>query len=752
MRIECHVPITLRIVGVPTDDQLEAAGRALTRAVAARLTEAERLLADRHGRDCGTPVDVKEPYDADRQGAEGYAVPSFGDGGKPIEVPDRQGTSAPAGAEPTRTGAAEPAAPPAAEPVAAPAAEPVAAPVAEAVAAPAAETVATPAAEATAVRPSPKSGVSAWTRAWAVRFGLDRAMSGVDQAVPAPRVAASSAAPTEEGTPPAPHGPSTTTPAPAQETHAAHHDHDPAPVDTAPLHPDARAFLDDKLRKFYELIGTRERIRLKRNSTVAIGLVTLDGDPRLVYTIAANRGSKKLFQAAEQLDLVWWTYDTGVEGRGAVGAPNDAEQLMIEFARDHHATVHGMAVSRRLCADCASVVTVTARDGTTRTRYSVSVVPDPIPIPRKAAPKSRPEATTKPKPEAAAVAEAGPHAGPDVTAEARPEVGPQSEPAAGPGTPAGARPEARPGTTAPASPEVRSGATIEMRGAPVEPIHSPANLDVKSAAEGAATMLLALQLGSLRGAEEQKARAAYEELFAREIGPGLARGNSVGVTVVYEVPDQVDIAAHVAGIGDTGQVVLFRKMYVSGEAPYDPEKPPPTASTPASMYENLAPSLTNEPWYVSEGRKENQPTKGFHFKEYYFSVQPPDRRGKPLQGPRRGGTYRPQGYVLVRGRAEDVELRGMGRLLYVPPAGHESVEMWDVNGTQYDSPSVVLPGEFPHRWISGVGTDKAYSLGSRMEYGGPDKWMIIEDVTGEDLGPARRAGSTWRARIVWTRS
>ncbi|WP_217560602.1 hypothetical protein [Streptomyces sp. GbtcB6] len=48
MRIDCHVPITLRIVGVPTDEQLEAAGRALTRAVAARLAEAERMLAERH--------------------------------------------------------------------------------------------------------------------------------------------------------------------------------------------------------------------------------------------------------------------------------------------------------------------------------------------------------------------------------------------------------------------------------------------------------------------------------------------------------------------------------------------------------------------------------------------------------------------------------------------------------------------------------------------------------------------------------
>jgi hypothetical protein len=53
VRICCHVPITLRIVGVPTDDQLAAVGTALARAVAARLAEAERLLGERHGHPAG---------------------------------------------------------------------------------------------------------------------------------------------------------------------------------------------------------------------------------------------------------------------------------------------------------------------------------------------------------------------------------------------------------------------------------------------------------------------------------------------------------------------------------------------------------------------------------------------------------------------------------------------------------------------------------------------------------------------------
>ncbi|MET8997647.1 hypothetical protein [Amycolatopsis sp. NPDC004169] len=87
MRIDCHVPITVRIVGVPTDDQLAAVGQALTRAVSARLAEAERVLAERHGDPRGATTEVRERYDPGRQGADGYAVPSFQLAGDPVAVP-----------------------------------------------------------------------------------------------------------------------------------------------------------------------------------------------------------------------------------------------------------------------------------------------------------------------------------------------------------------------------------------------------------------------------------------------------------------------------------------------------------------------------------------------------------------------------------------------------------------------------------------------------------------------------------------
>ena len=74
-----------------------------------------------------------------------------------------------------------------------------------------------------------------------------------------------------------------------------------------PIHPDAMAFLENKLRQFYEKLSCRQRILLKRNSTIAIGMATVDGEPRLVYTTANNRASKAV-QAAGPMS---WTCTAG---------------------------------------------------------------------------------------------------------------------------------------------------------------------------------------------------------------------------------------------------------------------------------------------------------------------------------------------------------------------------------------------------------------------------------------------------------
>jgi hypothetical protein len=79
--------------------------------------------------------------------------------------------------------------------------------------------------------PSASSGLSAWARAWAFRYGAERAMAGVDNAMPATRVAASSPATTEAGPSPALPRPSTTMPAPLR---GADVENAPGPAPTAP--------------------------------------------------------------------------------------------------------------------------------------------------------------------------------------------------------------------------------------------------------------------------------------------------------------------------------------------------------------------------------------------------------------------------------------------------------------------------------------------------------------------------------------
>jgi Domain of unknown function (DUF4157) len=171
------------------------------------------------------------------------------------------------------------------------------------------------------------------------------------------------------------------------------------------MHPDSMKFLEDKMREFYGLLSGKQRINLKRNSTIAIGMATIDGEPRLVYTVASNKTSPEITAAADKLGLNRWTYDTDVKGRGAVGAPNDAEQLMKEFASDHDFELHGMVVSRRVCPDCAE-----SMRGSKGGPISVSVVEDPIAVPRVQSAPKNPDKAKPPKAKDAEAKQAKPAA------------------------------------------------------------------------------------------------------------------------------------------------------------------------------------------------------------------------------------------------------------------------------------------------------------------------------------------------------
>ncbi len=111
------------------------------------------------------------------------------------------------------------------------------------------------------------------------------------------------------------------------------------------------------VQRFLDLLPEAERTRLMRNETVAIGLVQENGYQYILYTVAQNRTSPAIRAAAEQLGFVRATATPRTEGRGDVGAPMDAEQLLLEIVDENDLELLGRPVATRpYCADCACAV------------------------------------------------------------------------------------------------------------------------------------------------------------------------------------------------------------------------------------------------------------------------------------------------------------------------------------------------------------------------------------------------------------
>ena len=92
--VHCHVPVTVRVHGMPDDAALAALREAVSRQVRDRLAEAERVLSghddrsqelDRPGP--AAPGLLAEAYDESREGPGWYAVPSYGQRGRRVAVP-----------------------------------------------------------------------------------------------------------------------------------------------------------------------------------------------------------------------------------------------------------------------------------------------------------------------------------------------------------------------------------------------------------------------------------------------------------------------------------------------------------------------------------------------------------------------------------------------------------------------------------------------------------------------------------------
>jgi hypothetical protein len=91
--------------------------------------------------------------------------------------------------------------------------------------------------------------------------------------------------------------------------------------------------------------------------TVAVGLVEdAQGHQPLVYTVNGNWSNKNLEARAQELGIARWQPRARASGRGDVGAPEDAEQLLIELANANGFRIRIVAPSRPACGDCQLAV------------------------------------------------------------------------------------------------------------------------------------------------------------------------------------------------------------------------------------------------------------------------------------------------------------------------------------------------------------------------------------------------------------
>ena len=423
------------------------------------------------------------------------------------------------------------------------------------------------------------------------------------------------------------------------------------------IHEKSMQFLEDSLRQFYEALPRKVRIELKADGVIAIAMVSQRNtgqDPRLVYAVAGIPNGPDIRKAAEKLNLVYvGDTEQGISEKKPQGparqyGPNDgpppgsgglehAEQLIKAYRQERGVDIDGLVVSRPLCHDCVRVM---PREKGGRIMISVIVDPDKtLPNPRNEAIKNK---------EAAKAKEVGKTAGPPeipdaIEAEGRGRTRSTSDRSRGraPTTDRslggrGAKTEKTGslrggkvsevanrrggggGTQEPFA--VRSTGPSEGRGQVVEPIRVPepaiAQQDIKGGVEGAAAMINAGLFSALQGHEVQLAVDRLKELTP-EIENWRQRGYGVGVTMVVEVPDQPDVLAGPTGVHSTGDIVHFKKMYISSIAR-------PVGDVPEGQQVMTADYARGDP-KPSPSDPSNKARKGFHLKTGFVAFPAPPR-------------------------------------------------------------------------------------------------------------------------------
>ena len=151
----------------------------------------------------------------------------------------------------------------------------------------------------------------------------------------------------------------------------------PRPRASYVAHPAALADCVGVLRGLYRIADVGTITDLRRFKTIAVGQVVAADEPevgRLVWTANGKWNDPVISAALASLNATRWDPGQSKSTRGATGAPGDAEQRMLSHENDSEYVVKAMAVSRPMCADCATAV---AQYGADNGRVLVAVVPPP---------------------------------------------------------------------------------------------------------------------------------------------------------------------------------------------------------------------------------------------------------------------------------------------------------------------------------------------------------------------------------------
>jgi hypothetical protein len=120
-----------------------------------------------------------------------------------------------------------------------------------------------------------------------------------------------------------------------------------APIVGGPAPIASPAELEDLKKVLWDLVRELDDKTLRNvygRHTIAIGLVEDEEGTFLVYTQNSNKTSPAIRAVAERLGITRWEATPRAGGRGVAGAPNYAEQLLIEAAE---ATAKRLLPSRR---------------------------------------------------------------------------------------------------------------------------------------------------------------------------------------------------------------------------------------------------------------------------------------------------------------------------------------------------------------------------------------------------------------------